>query len=405
MPTEKSMKHIFPALADLTQDIAGPIPVDLIKSWIESDQSDASHERILEPYKRRGTMVSSDASGLSKLSAGRPLIDVMKLVSEPKEIIYAHGKAIGGEAVGIWAADNTQMFYDEAIDVNDVVSQMIAAQKAIEGVEVSVGIGMHQGVAYEIGGGLYGADADEIEEFTEEESNANEVIVSPAVKSSLREEFLAGDGRGDMHIVDYSAVSVDAPSSDDVFYPAPFDRDFHEALLKMEIGSDIDPDLQKIFDDRLKETSIVLFRVFHENKPRMLDRFIDQVAANTTIHNVCRRYDAQLVKSNGALAIISCEKPGEGVDLAIALMEAAKEVGLSANVSVSRGEVFIFDLGEKGFDLAGGPVNITSKLAEDTDERGKMFFEGEEMQHCAQHGFTDAFEIEKSGVTIKGIRV
>lgn len=402
------MKNIIPALADLTQDVAGPIPVDLIKAWIESDRSDEAHDRILEPYKRRGTMVSSDAAGLSKLSAGRPLIEVMKLVSEPKEIIYAHGTAIGGEAVGVWAADNTQMFYDESIDVNDVVSQMIAAQKAIEDVEVSVGIGIHKGAAYEIGGGLYGAAADEIEEFTEEESNADEVIVSPAVKKELREEFQKGSSRGDMHIIGYSGIEPEEKSADDVFYPAPFDRAFHEALMRvdshMQTDLHLQADLQKVFDERLHETSIVLFRAFHEHKPRMLDRFLDQVAANTMIHNVCRRYEAQIVKSNGALAIISCEKPGEGVDLAVALLEAAKEDELAANVGVSRGEVLIFDLGDRGYDLAGGPVNIASKLAEDTDERGKIFIEGSETQHCARHGFTQTFEITKSGVKISGIQ-
>lgn len=395
------MKNIIPALADLTQDVAGPIPVDLIKQWIESDQSDEAHESILAPHIRKGTMVSSDAAGLSKLSAGRPLIEVMKLVSEPKEIIYSHGKAIGGEAVGVWAADNTQMFYDESIDVNDVVSQMVAAQNAINNIEVSVGIGLHKGSCYHIGGGLYGAEADEIEDFTEEESEADEVIVSPAIMSELRGEFKTAAERGKMHVIDHGDLSVEGKKFDDVYYPAPFDKEFHDEILQLDIKNV--KEVESLHQKRVKETSIVLFRIFHEPQPRMLDRFLTQVAANTVIHNVCRNYDAQIVKSNGALAIISCEKPGEGVDLAVGLMHAAKENDLVANVGVSRGEVLIFDLGEKGMDLAGGPVNVSSKLAEDTDDRGKMYFEGVEKEHAPQHGFTETFEIKKSGISIEGI--
>jgi hypothetical protein len=183
-------KLISPALADLSQDIAGPIPVKIVEAWIKSDQSAESHEAILAPYKKTGTIVSSDASGLSKLSAGRSLIEVMKLVSEPKEILHSYGKAIGGHAVGIWAADNTQMFYDQSIDVNDVVKQMVGAQFAIKDVLVDIGIGIHQGSCFEIGGGLYGFDADTIEDFTEDESNAKEIIISDKTKLSLREPFM-----------------------------------------------------------------------------------------------------------------------------------------------------------------------------------------------------------------------
>jgi len=81
---------------------------------------------------------------------------VIKLVHEPKEIIHAYGAAAGGEAVGVWAADNTEMFYPSAVPARDVLAQMAAAQAEVAAkCQVQVGLGMHAGESYvfELGDG------------------------------------------------------------------------------------------------------------------------------------------------------------------------------------------------------------------------------------------------------------
>lgn len=398
------LQRIMPALADVSQDIAGPIPVDIIQKWVDSPQSDAVHAAILEPYHRYGLMVCSDAAGLSKLSAGRSLIEVMKLVSQPKEIIHAHGKAIGGQAIGIWAADNTQMFYGDNIDPNHVVEQMIAAQRAIATLPVQVGIGMHKGSAFEIGGGLYGADADTIEEFTEEESNAKEIIVSPAVKLDLRSPLdVIAETRHGMHVLDYAQVGTVGKVGEDVYYPAPFDRAFLDSLLVLDIANQ--DALRALHDQRVRVKNIVLVRIFHAETSRLLDGFAYRVATNTVVHTVARDFTCNVIKSNGALAIITCDNDQEAVDLTLALSQNLKTRGLVANCAVSKGEVLVFKMGNGQEDLAGSPVNVASKLAEDTDERGVAFIEGDELVAAArQHGLTQPFTVTRSGVTLRGVR-
>src|SRR5437016_2802156 len=132
-------RFIAPALADLRQDIAGTISLDLIREWTDSTQDDAAQSRILAPYLREGTLVSTDACGLSKLCRERSLLEVLRLVSRPKEIIHSHGTAAGGEAVGIWAADNSEMFYHRGIPIKNVMKHLIAAQREIAGLEVHIG--------------------------------------------------------------------------------------------------------------------------------------------------------------------------------------------------------------------------------------------------------------------------
>src|SRR5262249_19652074 len=102
---------IIPALADLTQDIAGPVPVQLLQDWASGEQDLAAAESLLDPFRIDGTVVASDTAGLSKLTQAIDLVEVISLISRPKEIVHALGVEIGGRAIGIWIADNTEMYY------------------------------------------------------------------------------------------------------------------------------------------------------------------------------------------------------------------------------------------------------------------------------------------------------
>jgi len=395
-------RPIIPAFFDLNQDVAGPIPTDLIQAWVESDGGTDTHTALLKPYERHGIIACSDSAGLSKLSQGKSLIEVMKLVNDPKEIIHAHGKAVGGKAMGVWAADNTQMFYHDTTPSEHVVSHMIAAQRRIVHCPVQVGIGLHKAHVFEIGGGLYGEEADEIEEFTEEESKAGEVIVSETIFEELPEAMRQSVKRGENHVLQHADFSISAAASKDVFYPAPFDRSFHTALRALDVTNTAS--VQALHTARVRELTIVLFRVFQKPADSLLNTLVNNVAANALMHSALRRYKCTIVKADGRLGIITCESKVEALEAALSLKQAAQDNGLAANVGVCSGEILLFTLDAGGFDIAGSPVNIASKLAEDTPDRGVIFLEQSVADHGIVHGITTPFSLTRSGVTITGVR-
>jgi len=396
-------KHVLPSFADLSQDIAGEIPVGIIEDWIQSDGSDEAHARILKPFERQGTFVSSDSAGLSKLSLGRSLIEVMKLVSQPKEIIHAFGRAIGGQAIGVWIADNTQMFYPSSVPVEDVVGQMLAVQQEAAKRLVRVGLGIHIGVAYEIGGGLYGADADSVEHVTEEDSKAGEVLISPEVKKVVGDRWKVKTEREGYFVLEQPADISPVIDGKDIRYPAPFDAKFFDELQALDLSDK--QAVEALEQARLKPRTVVLIRVFHTHEELLLNSLVKGVATNSLMNNVLKRYDCNLINMNGSLMIVTLEKSAEAVDLAIALHNAARENELTANVAVVAGDVLIFDLGGGKEQIAGAPVNVASKLAEDTDERNALFLESSVIEHAPQHGLQTPFTVVKSGVTLSGIRV
>src|ERR1044071_1724090 len=108
---------IIPALADLTQDIAGPVPVQLLQDWASGQQDVAAAQALLDPFRIEGTVVASDTAGLSKLTESKELVEVISLISRPKEIVHALGVEVGGRPIGVWIADNTEMYYPAKVAV------------------------------------------------------------------------------------------------------------------------------------------------------------------------------------------------------------------------------------------------------------------------------------------------
>ena len=133
--------RIIPALADLTQDIAGPVPLELLYAWAAGDQHAARAESLLEPFRVDGIVVSSDTTGLSRLTKERDLLEVLALISEPKQILHAFAVEIGGRPIGTWVADNTQACYPRNVEAPTILAAMFEAGRRVT-CELTVGVGM-----------------------------------------------------------------------------------------------------------------------------------------------------------------------------------------------------------------------------------------------------------------------
>ncbi len=397
-------KVVSPVLADLSQDIAGPIPVDLILLWNTRGKSKKQQQKLLDPYVKTGTIVSSDSSGLSKLTASKPLLTVMQLVSQPKEVIYAYGKYLGGEAIGTWIADNTQMFYDQKIAVQDVVEQMIAAQREIGGLTVQVGIGIHHTTAWEIGGGLYGEEASKIEEATENYISGKDLLVSNTVKKELNsryhEKLTVHPDFPWSYLLNYADLVMSKSKYPDTNYPCPFDRTFFELLKNSNLD---DPKIyQKIYTRYASDKIVVLMKIHHTESELLLNQLTDRVVANALIKKSAGDYQVQLVNSNGDVGIFITVDANEAVQFAQAIRLKLRQQKFNCTIGISKGEVLLFPLQNTGLQIAGGPVNIASKLAEDAGEKGEIFIEDSVAVKPEDAG---KFTVEVSHIKIKGVKI
>lgn len=398
----KSSSVISPILADLSQDIAGAIPLELILLWSTSARNAKKHAELLSQHSKRGVVVSSDASGLSKLSAQKSLLEVMHLVGQPKEVIYSYGKGVGGEAIGIWAADNTQMFYGENVKPDDVIEAMVHAQHEIKkDLLVQVGMGVHLGDFIEIGGGLYGNDAHHVEELAESHTEAGEISITLSLKKRLGKQarylFQKHPTYPNAFKVDYSDPSNRLVKHTQTKYPEPFDHRFSDLIHSIE---QLSPDeVEHQYRAFAKDTVVILIKISHRKRSLLLNQLTDYIVANAYIKQVSKEFkDISLVKSNGDLGIFVTQSDPTAIEFARKVYEKLRGNGFDVNVGLCRGEVLLFPM-QEGYEIAGGPVNVASKIAEDGGELNRIFVEE---SVSMPKGSFDAFIFTISKVEIRG---
>jgi hypothetical protein len=402
--------NLAPALFDITADIAGALPLDILRDWATSDQENATHKKLLQPFELQGTVVSSDSAGLSRMSRERPLITMMKLISEPKELLHAYGTEIGGRAVGVWFADNSQMFYHNKIKPEDILRQMAAAQHAINAKTLKVGLAIHQGLFYEMGNGLYGADADFVEHTAEEHTSGGEIVVTQVIADQIHK--LQNDliHRHDLntampiHTFDYKQWQALDLQNPNINYPLPFAEEFFADIRRAALD---DPEVVNSLHNKYSQYKyILLAKVEQPESDLLLDRLASLVVANRLLVKMPSNLAVQRVKSNGQLGIYTADSWKVLLELAKIMQAELNDAGLNSSFGIAAGDVLIFKLQTGDEEIAGNPVNIASKWAEDAGEGGAIYIDqlSINIDRSALKNWTkDPVEIktEVSGVELK----
>jgi class 3 adenylate cyclase len=395
-------RFISPSLADITQDIAGVIPVDIVKNWTKTSRSLDDHAQILQSFVKRGTVISSDSAGLSKISGQRTLLEVMQLVNHPKDVLFRYGSSIGGTAIGIWAADNTQMFFDESIPVDKIISTMIQVQRDLIDYPLQVGIAIHTGEFLEIGGGLYGEEADKVESLAENDTKGGETLITEETKNLIKRDIFSLSKRSALGVysVIHSDQALQISYSTKEIYPIPFSKEFYDDISKSDLSN---AQIYKALNAKYSQNKIVvLVKVLHQKQPLLLDELTAWILANSLMNEIALEDRIQRIKSNGNLGIFVTEDLNAAIRFAQDMREVFNENGYDLSIGISEGEVFIFDMPDRGREIAGGPVNIASKLAEDSGEKSTILVDSSVGLISIK---SKPFKIMISGVEITGIKI
>lgn len=405
-------KFIAPSLADLSQDIAGAIPVEVVSRWIEEERSEEKAQEILSQYKVRGTLVSSDTSGLSRLSQEKDLLDVLKIISDPKEVVFGLGKKIGGVAVGRWIADNTQMFYPENVAIEDVVNTVFEANKRIlEDQDVRLGFCIHHGEFLSFAGGMFGEHADFMEEVAENRAEGGQVLITKTVAEAIKEkESFAiekvdiGEALEDVfELKNANGIADDNIDGQD--YPLYFSKDFFQMLKEMKE----EKDKETIYSKFGSKKVIVLIEKKSEGEEGgllgLMNAITENLAFSVSLKKAAKDIaDAQEIKIAGNLAIFAFDedKKQSAIDFAVAVREKLNAEGFTTTSGIEMGDVLIFDLEDGTRDIAGGPVNIASKQAQDFGEKGNIYITKAVAENTVLPDNKESYEVEVSKVKLEG---
>ena len=383
MKNKLNYKKLPASLFDLPQDIIEHMPIDLIDRWIKSDQSPKTAQKLLSAYVVRGVAVSSDSAGLSRLSQGKNLIEVLSLINEPKDYIYNHGIHVGGKSVGIWSADNTQMFYPSKVKPEEVVTMLHNLQKNIAHLEVKIGLGAHLGRYYRIAGGLYGDEADFIEGVAEGYSKGGEIVLTEQLVKKInvsdKFRFIC---RKDLKF-DFSKIFTlaDAPEmqeeiGNDKMHPIPYSHAFYHGIKKYYLSRD-QRLLKSLEKKYLVNKTIVLIEREKEDiknaELEILDNFSLFAIASKTSLELIKKYQGDEVKSGGNLSIYTFDNPKKALRFAEIYQKELSDQGLKCKIGIDQGPVMIFKIKKGTRDIAGIPINIASKISQDQGKMGHIY--------------------------------
>ena len=387
--TEKLSKKLYSTkLFDVKQDIIGALPLRLVEQWLSSEQTHADALKLLDSHKVQGYSVSSDSVGLTRLCKQRGLLEILAIINQPKKILYGYGSAIGGESIGIWAADNTQMFYPDSISATTLVSAMLTIQDEIaQSCQIKIGIGAHYGIFYSISGGLYGLEADAIEEIAENHTEGGEILISQSICDRLpRNHNFTIQKRDDLtnltteigniyRVLDGSRLSRIQPLNQR--YPIPYSEAFYADLVEYETRL-IDQNFAHLLIDKYIQKKVV---VLIESKNQAVENhevsMFNQLSFSALMKDVGLRLldqkAAAEIKVISSLGIYVFDEADTAVSFAQTFRQELTKQDITCRIGIDAGEVLISDLSVGSKDIAGMPVNVASKMAQDKGEFGKIY--------------------------------
>lgn len=371
------------ALFDTRSEFARDLPIELITAWLHAGRSPAVAHELLDPYRVTGTAVVSDSAGLTRLSRQRELLEVMALINQPKELVHEFGTAIGGRGVGLWTADNTEMFYPESIGCDRIASMLLAVQDRISAeCEVQIGFGVHFDSFFLVGNSLYGRAASEIECLAEDRTAGGEIVLTPAAwertggqfkavaLSDIRCEFTDG-----LRLLD--GPRLPWPEGGSKRYPMPFSDEFYEYLTEYYRHESLDLLRQKVTARFARHCTVLLVERAPVEAATVEEGILREMVAAAVGHTqgawLLASTSGVEVKTAGTLSIYVFDDAGDAWTFAVRLRSALEKDGIPTRSGLATGEVLIFDLENGGREISGSPVNIASKIAQDQGEFGRIY--------------------------------
>lgn len=401
------------------EDLAGPLPPTLLAEWRHSSRSVNRAWELMKPALVEGTVLSGDGSHLTARSHQLDPIELAARVDRTQRVCHAIATAAGGRAPGAnWTADNFQMIFPPHAPVEFVIGAALEMHRRLSGdpAALPVCIAVHKGVFYELGGGLYGEDANLVEFLAEEAATAGEVLVTKATLEGLRPKTkLATFRRSDLDQVgtEVHRVAPDAKlpaplamSRPGGTYPLPYSARFHEGLTGIDHPETWPERRAAMNQTYCVERSVVMAEVTRDMGTRPFDILENGLRDAEMALSIARLLPegGEIIENLGSFVLATFLDPQAAIEFSHRLGCHFFEANLQIQIGVDRGPVLLVppDEPEEPWNVLGRPVYIAAKLSHELGEPNRLMFSDRAAAGVKLPGTPVHFEHAVSGVTCVG---
>jgi class 3 adenylate cyclase len=264
--------------------------------------------------------------------------------------------------------------------------------------QIRIGLGAHYGEFYALSGGLYGFEADAIEEVAENDTEGGEIVISQAIYDRLPPQHgFKVEPRADLNspigtmyrVLDGARLADLRPL--DRRYPIPYSESFYADLVAYESRLDDHDFAQRLAEKYLQKKVVVLIdRENTQAEAREVSVF-SRLSSSALMKDIGLRLlpagGAAEIKVVGSLGIYVFDDAPAAVGFARTFRVELAQHDIACRIGIDVGAVLIFDLPVGGKDIAGNPVNVASKMAQDKGVFGKVYLSAEVKDRVDASGY------------------
>ncbi|KAI9026142.1 hypothetical protein DFJ74DRAFT_663321 [Hyaloraphidium curvatum] len=389
-----------PALYDRREAGHGA-PPDLISAWQSGSRTDERASQLLAPFKLSGTVAASDSAGLSRLSAARGPLEVLAALTEMKASVHSLGLSYGSVPLdgAAWEADNTVLFYPRTVPVVDAVRAALEAHARRAG-GISIGVCIHCGDFFSIGGVLYGGDAETVSHLAEECTSGGETLVTRAALDAMdpggRDSFAFAKREDlvpkvfEVYTVTprtpVDSIGVSSPvvadreeaGAEEHYPPVPFSHSVYEQLgtLQRAPATSRQALLESLSRGYAHPCTVVMveFRLRATGRPsQILDTLVLQAAAADLVaHATASVPGCTVVENASGAALLLAPSIPAALSLSRTLTALHTSFG-PPSIGIAQGDILVLpSRAPGGTVVSGGAVNLASKLAGELGTPGSV---------------------------------
>lgn len=416
-------KRTAPPPVSRDEDISGPLPPDLIAAWRESSRSVNRAWELMKPALVEATVLAGDGSRLTALSHKLDPTELAARVDLTQRVIHGLAVAAGGRAPGAaWSADNFQVIFPPHAPVEFVIGLALEMHKRCAADErlLTVCIAIHRGHFYELGGGLYGEDANTVEFLAEESAEAGETLITKAVIDSLRPSTrLATVRRSDLdhvgtevHRVQPGAkmpapLSMMRPGGDT--FPLPYSRRFHEGLTGIDDAEAWPARRDAVNETYGAERTVIMAEVSVPVGTRPYDILENSIRDAQLALSLGRLLSdgAELIENLGSFILVSYQDPQAALDFAAALARHFFAHDLQCQLGLDRGHVLLVppDEADEPWNVLGRPVYMAAKLSHELGRSNSLMISDRALAGLPAPEGAKPFSDTVSGVLCSGVQL